>query len=1113
MSKPPVAARDRLAAPARRRRSRFSRPFLLAAAALGIAGAAFTGTAGDVPSVPFPALAPAARAAVVQDTVRITIAYGSTAVGQVDIRLFGDVAPLTVANFLKYVEVAGTDSPNYLGTVFHRSVPGFVVQGGGYTLGSDGLEDIGDYGNVVNEFNLPNIRGTVSMAKLGEYTDADGNTVPADPDSASSEWFVSIGDNRENLDAQNGGFTVFGEVTTAAGLDLFDAINALTDADGIPLVDVDGDGVGDYVLYIAAIELLSRDNSVNDRVHQWALGGSGVWSYEADAFQIVNGNGVTRPFTPNNEALFSTPSGSAFTITVAGPDGGPIAVSDLTVTGDGDTLFTGGAIEGRVNPNIPSSTGSLYKTGAGTAVFSATALDFEGGIQVGEGTLSLLDGASVSASTPLTVAAGATLLVNGATLESGATLAAGATLDVGPNGLTAPAGSVNLTGATLAGSPVITAAANPYVLSATTLAGGATLTVDGAALAGGLTLAAGSTILLQNGGSVGAGATLVFNGGALAGTGTVAAGASVTLNSAVIAAGADITFAAAPVIPAGGSLHLAGDPAAPAATRLAAPALGNAGTLTGSGVLDLAGGALVNRGIIAPGDGASGKLVFTGALDNSAGELRFAVAADGSRNVLVNAGAADVVLTGAIDITVAAEHLAANALTLDLNPFLESTGAGSLAFASDGSATFAYHSRGYALENADYAAGTATFRRINIEIPGLRRELTPQFLRALNAAALDDDGALDRLLHNNPAAAAEAARLSPLGFSSMTALPVTLANDAATDTRRHLAERRAARDARARAVADRIARAKHGEEIADDDPTYDPAPAAAAYLSATGGVAKNGNGAGKPAFDTQNAAVAAGVDQQFGKQFTLGATLAAAGGRADIHNNGGRIEHSQFALAGYAEWRPFARFWLDGGLRAAVNRYDTTRRVGDGSATTGGGFAGTGEAKNTANAYGYDFSAHFTANASLPLGDTLALVPHAGIVADYAEVEHFRERTGTTAYMPLEVDFFSQYSLRAVAGAALEWTPSEFLRLTLRAAYGRELIDTIAPVKSTFRDYAAAGKFKVNAPAVSENYLEAGPAIEFVFDPSASLRLDYTYQTDLGRQNAHRLNAALTFRF
>jgi peptidyl-prolyl cis-trans isomerase A (cyclophilin A) len=128
--------------------------------------------------------------------------------------LFDDLTPATVTNFLKYV-----NSGEYQSTVIHRSVPGFIVQGGGYGIpadvsGNSPFPQIAtNFPSPVNEFNRTNTRGTIAMAKL-----------PGDPNSATSQWFFNLADNSANLDHQNGGFTAFGWVVGSGMTDVIDKI-------------------------------------------------------------------------------------------------------------------------------------------------------------------------------------------------------------------------------------------------------------------------------------------------------------------------------------------------------------------------------------------------------------------------------------------------------------------------------------------------------------------------------------------------------------------------------------------------------------------------------------------------------------------------------------------------------------------------------------------------------------------------------------------------------------------------------------------------------------------------------------------------------------------------
>ena len=119
----------------------------------------------------------------------------STTMGDIDIELYPEKAPKTVANFLRLV-----DENYYNGLTFHRVIAGFMIQGGGY---DEALELRVPPANVPNEsFNrLPNQKYSIAMARL------------ADPDSAESQFFINVTHN-PNLDAQGkrAGYTVFGQV-------------------------------------------------------------------------------------------------------------------------------------------------------------------------------------------------------------------------------------------------------------------------------------------------------------------------------------------------------------------------------------------------------------------------------------------------------------------------------------------------------------------------------------------------------------------------------------------------------------------------------------------------------------------------------------------------------------------------------------------------------------------------------------------------------------------------------------------------------------------------------------------------------------------------------------
>jgi len=152
-----------------------------------------------------------AMAALLAPAANATIVQFQTVLGPFEVNLYDQSTPATAANFLAYVNAGAYDN-----AVVHRVVGGFVAQGGGYTYqGTETLASVVQNAAVVNEPRFSNVRGTIAMAKLS------GNA-----NSATNQWFINLGDNSSNLDAQNGGFTVFGQVI-GNGMDVLDAINAL----------------------------------------------------------------------------------------------------------------------------------------------------------------------------------------------------------------------------------------------------------------------------------------------------------------------------------------------------------------------------------------------------------------------------------------------------------------------------------------------------------------------------------------------------------------------------------------------------------------------------------------------------------------------------------------------------------------------------------------------------------------------------------------------------------------------------------------------------------------------------------------------------------------------
>ena len=181
------------------------------------------------------------------NTVRLT-----TTLGVIDVTLYDQQTPITVDNFLHYIDSGAYNpmDPNFpvpAPIFFHRAVLGFVIQSGGYISAQDPTDppvllpgQVVAFSPIPNEArpDLHNVRGTIAMAKL-----------PDEPDSATSQWYINMFDNSgppNNLDTVNGGFTVFGTISDA-GMTTADAILALPNYDAsllygpdfstLPLID------------------------------------------------------------------------------------------------------------------------------------------------------------------------------------------------------------------------------------------------------------------------------------------------------------------------------------------------------------------------------------------------------------------------------------------------------------------------------------------------------------------------------------------------------------------------------------------------------------------------------------------------------------------------------------------------------------------------------------------------------------------------------------------------------------------------------------------------------------------------------------------------------------
>jgi len=130
--------------------------------------------------------------------------------GDIVLELNAEKAPISVANFISYVK-----KKHYNGTVFHRVIDGFMIQGGGFAVNDGKLVEKASGKGIKNESQngLKNDRGTIAMARTN------------DPDSATAQFFINVVDNAMLNHPSNGGYAVFGKVIE--GMDVVDKIKAV----------------------------------------------------------------------------------------------------------------------------------------------------------------------------------------------------------------------------------------------------------------------------------------------------------------------------------------------------------------------------------------------------------------------------------------------------------------------------------------------------------------------------------------------------------------------------------------------------------------------------------------------------------------------------------------------------------------------------------------------------------------------------------------------------------------------------------------------------------------------------------------------------------------------
>ncbi|MCA9231251.1 MAG: peptidylprolyl isomerase [Planctomycetales bacterium] len=302
--------------------------------------------------------------------LQATIVRFDTVLGSFSVRMFDTATPLSTQNFLNYV-----NDGDFVDSFFHRSVPGFIVQSGGYTCVSGGAcgASLQTDPPVMNEPSISNIRGTIAYAKLS------GN-----PNSATSGWFGNLSHNTENLDNQNGGFTVFAAIL-GEGMEVFDAIAGLqiVNAGGafntLPVQNFSGNTIFREHLIIvnsvSVVEFLAGDYNFDGTVDLEDLG---KWSKDYGRLQLIGGDYDDDKQITGFDFLkwqtgFGNAAGAAYT---EGNSDGDLFVNsiDLLLWEQGFGSTTDVAADGNGDAHVSGADFLLWQQNFGASVTTLSAI-------------------------------------------------------------------------------------------------------------------------------------------------------------------------------------------------------------------------------------------------------------------------------------------------------------------------------------------------------------------------------------------------------------------------------------------------------------------------------------------------------------------------------------------------------------------------------------------------------------------------------------------------------------------------------------------------------------------------------------------------------------------
>jgi len=279
-----------------------------------------------------------------------------TDLGHINIVLFGQQKPVTVTNFLNYVNQSRyfQFDPPFSPSFIHRSIPGFVIQGGGFLATADPADpnhqnakptQVLSFAPIQNEPGISNKRGTIAMAQSG-----------SDANSATSQWFINLADNGgppNNLDIRTGSgntaagpYTVFGRVA-GDGMTVVDAIAAVPRVNaGAPF---DNLSVRNYtspnVIKVANLVGVPGIGEISPLIFSATSDNASVSVTLSGTNLLVKGNSVgTAHITATATDLDGAKVSQMFTVNVVAAPGRLVQLSTRMQVGTGDNALIGGFI-------------------------------------------------------------------------------------------------------------------------------------------------------------------------------------------------------------------------------------------------------------------------------------------------------------------------------------------------------------------------------------------------------------------------------------------------------------------------------------------------------------------------------------------------------------------------------------------------------------------------------------------------------------------------------------------------------------------------------------------------------------------------------------------------